>query len=75
MKPHFQFHKFTDEFKMNGQPLELVLLNEMNSGVYIATSEVYFPHKDKEYGIMPLCKTHILLRKSIQKSIVALQII
>ena len=34
---------------MNGQSLEFVLLNEMNSGVYIATSEVYFTHKDKEY--------------------------
>ena len=34
---------------MNGQPLEFVLLNEMNSGVYIAKSQVYFTHKYKEY--------------------------
>ena len=34
---------------MNGQTLEFVLMNEMNSGVYIATSELYFPHKENEY--------------------------
>ena len=43
VKIHFRFHKVTDELKMNGQPLKFVLLNEINSGVYIATSQVYCP--------------------------------
>ena len=49
VKTNFRFHKVTDEFKMNGQSLKFFLLNEIYSGVYIATSEVYCPHKDKEY--------------------------
>ena len=33
MKKHFRFHKDNDEFKMNGKPLEFVLLNKIKSDV------------------------------------------
>ena len=49
MKTHFHFNNVTDEFKMNGKSLEFVLLNQVNNGVYIATSQVHCTHKDKTY--------------------------
>ena len=49
VKTHFRFYYVTDYFKMNGQMLKFVLLNGMNSGVYIATSEIYFLLNNKEY--------------------------
>ena len=49
VKKHFRFHNVTDGFKMDGKSLEFVLLNEVNNGVYIETSQVNFPHKDNKY--------------------------
>ena len=46
---HFRFHNVTDEFKMNEKSLEFVLLNQVNNGVYIATSQVHCIQKDKTY--------------------------
>ena len=43
---------------MNGKPLEFVLLNEVNNGVYIATSQVHFPHKDNK------CENHAFVYNS-----------
>ena len=49
VKQHFLFHNVTNEFKMDGKSLEFVLLNQVNNGVYIATSQVHCAHKDKTY--------------------------
>ena len=49
VKKNVWFHKVTDKFNINGQSLEFFLLNEMNNGIIIATSQLYCPHKYKEY--------------------------
>ena len=49
MKKRFRFHNVTNEFKMDGKSLDFVLLNQVNNGVYIATSQVHCTHKDKTY--------------------------
>ena len=49
VRKHFRFHNVTDEFKMDGKSVDFVLLNQVNNGVYITTSQVHCTHKDKTY--------------------------